>query len=150
MARLFSLARATAVDDPEFGHFEGGEDGSFDFPDELSDRLHRFGHRGKRAWETEEERGDRLHADDLARRRDPAALYDAVGDVTDLFRQLAGARPAAPPDLSQLSPEQLAELAGAVASARAAHGTPADDKKPAAKPPARGKPAAAAKPGVTE
>ena len=125
MAVLYSRRSAVAHDDAQYGHFEArSKNHDFDFPDELSDRLKTFCHRGKPDWETEDERALRLHGEDLDRRRDPAALYDAVGDVTDLFRQLGvalagGARQA--PDLSQLSPEQLAELAEAVASAQAGH-----------------------------
>jgi hypothetical protein len=90
MARLFSLNRATAVDDPEFGHFDADEqDGGFEFPDDLSDRLHRFGHRGKQAWETEAEREQRLHQQESSRRRDPGTLYDAVEQIALVTKQLA-------------------------------------------------------------
>src|SRR5580698_6241400 len=81
MARLFSRMNAGAVDDPQYGHFvPDPAHGGFDLPDELSDRLAGFCHRGKPAWETEEQRGERLHGEDLDRRRDPAMLYDAVGE----------------------------------------------------------------------
>lgn len=82
MALLYSLLDATAQDDPEYGHVEAGPDGGFDFPDDLSDRLHGACYRGRKAWETQGERRNRLHGEDLARRRDPAALYDAVGEFT--------------------------------------------------------------------
>ena len=89
MARLYSRMNAGAVDDPEYGHFEPDpEHGGFEFPDELSDRLGGFCHRGKPAWETEEVRSERMHDENLARRRDPAMLYDAVGDFSGALKQL--------------------------------------------------------------
>lgn len=89
MARLHSRMNAGAVDDPEYGHFEPDPDhGGFEFPDEMSDRLAGFHHRGKPVWETEEQRGERLHGEDLARRRDPAMLYDAVGGFSDALNKL--------------------------------------------------------------
>lgn len=129
MARLYSLADAGAVDDPEFGHFEPGDDGSFDFPDELSDQLHRLHHRRRPAWETETERMDRLHGEDLARRRDPAMLYDAVGEFTGALKQFTGSAgaAAAAPAIADLK-RQLAELQGTPApapDAEAAKGAPA-------------------------
>ena len=90
MARLFSLKNATAVDDPEHGHIEAGADGAFDFPDDLSDRMHRFCSRGKREWETETEREQRLHDQESARRSDPKTLYEAVEKIANLTSQLAG------------------------------------------------------------
>jgi hypothetical protein len=139
MARLFSLADAGAVDDPEFGHFEPGADGSFDFPDELSDKLHRLHHRRRPAWETETERLDRMHGEDLSRRRDPAALYDAVGEFSGALKQFATA--AVPPDAAAEIAElrrQLAELRAAQVPAETipADGSPAlaDDAAPAKSP----------------
>lgn len=85
MARLYSRMTAAAVDDPEFGHYDvSPEHGGFDFPDELSDRLHRFHHRGTPAWETEDERTRRLHGEEAARRRDPESLYNAVEKIAEL------------------------------------------------------------------
>lgn len=101
--RLYSRMNAGAVDDPEFGHFEADPDhGGFDLPDELSDRLHASHHRGKRAWETEMERDERLHGEESARRRDPETLYNAVADIAGLGRQIAG--------LKGGSPEAAAEV----------------------------------------
>jgi hypothetical protein len=118
MARLFSLANAGAVDDPEFGHYEPGDDGSFDFPDELSDRMHRLRHRGRPAWETETERVDRMHGEDLDRRRDPAMLYDAVGEFSGALKQFASGvvSPDAAAEIADLK-RQLAELKAAPAQA---------------------------------
>jgi hypothetical protein len=77
--RLYSRTGATALDDPEHGHFEAGPHGGFDLPDDLSDRLHRFhipGHGP--AWETDVERQHRLMSEELERRKDPATLLQAV------------------------------------------------------------------------
>lgn len=109
MAVLYTRTNAGAVDDPEFGHFDAGPDGDFDFPDELSDRLHRFHLRRKPAWETEDERALRLHGEERDRRRDPEALYNAVADIAGMAKQFAGASPAPAP--AALSPEVAAELA---------------------------------------
>jgi hypothetical protein len=132
MARLFSLADAGAVDDPEFGHFGPGADGSFDFPDELSDRLHRLQHRRRPAWETEIERRERLHGEDLARKRDPAMLYDAVGEFSGALRQFTSTvvPPDAAAEIADLK-RQLAELRGAGSNAVPAK-TPARPKAAAA------------------
>lgn len=78
---LYSRTGATALDDPEYGHFEREADGSFDLPDDLADRLLRFHHRGRPLWETEIDRGNRIASEDLERRRDPANLLDAVQQI---------------------------------------------------------------------
>lgn len=99
MGLLYSLTDAGAVDHPEYGRIEARPDGAFPFPDELSDRLGRVHHNGQKAWETQGERQRRLHGEDLARRRDPAALYDAVGEFTAAMKSAA---PAASPDVAAL------------------------------------------------
>lgn len=76
--RLYTRTGATALDDPEYGHFEADEQGGFDFPDDLSDKLHRFSVRGRPAWESDIERQNRLIAEELERRKDPATLLQAV------------------------------------------------------------------------
>lgn len=78
---LYSRTGATALDDPEYGHFEREADGSFDLPDDLADRLLSFHHRGRPLWETEIDRGQRIASEDLERRRDPANLLDAVQQI---------------------------------------------------------------------
>lgn len=80
--RLYTRTGATALDDPEFGHFDASEDGGFDFPDELSERLHRFAFRGKPAWENDIERQQRLMDEEMERRRDPATLMSLVETLT--------------------------------------------------------------------
>lgn len=76
--RLYSRTGAIALDDPEFGHIEPNEHGGFDFPDDLSDRLHRRHTRGNPDWETEVERAQRLGREEMIRRQDPATLLSVV------------------------------------------------------------------------
>jgi hypothetical protein len=132
MARLYSRMNAGAIDDPQYGHFEPDPaHGGFDLPDELSDRLAGFCHRGKPAWETGEQRSERLHGEDLDRRRDPAMLYDAVGEFSGALRQIAGlssGTSAAAEEIADLK-RQLAELKAAAAPAAG----PADAAKAPAK-----------------
>lgn len=78
---LYSLTGATALNDPEYGHFEPGPDGGFEVADDLADRLVRFHHRGRPLWETQIDRGRRVAAEDLERRRDPANLLEAVQQI---------------------------------------------------------------------
>jgi MoxR-like ATPase len=78
---LYSRTGATALDDPEYGRFNRQDDGSFDLPDDLADRLLRFHHRGRPLWETEIDRGHRIASEDLEKRRDPANLLDAVQQI---------------------------------------------------------------------
>lgn len=123
--RLYPLNHTPeTVKDPEFGLFHVQEHGGFDFPDELSDRLHRHHVRGQKLWETQVERDKRLHGEEDARRRDPATMYDAVARLVELAERSGGAQAQAP-DLSKLSPEQLAELAEAVAAAQGSGKAPA-------------------------
>jgi hypothetical protein len=76
--RLYTLTGAARVDDPEFGSFTANPDGSFDFPNQLSDRLHSFAFGGKRAWESDAEREQRIVSEELDRMRDPATLLAAI------------------------------------------------------------------------
>ncbi|WP_019059943.1 hypothetical protein [Streptomyces prunicolor] len=76
--RLYTLTGASALDDPDYGHFEADDQGGFDFPNEVSDKLHRFHVDGRPAWETDIERQSRLMAEELERRKDPATLLEAV------------------------------------------------------------------------
>lgn len=75
--RLYSLTEASAVDDGGV-HYEPAEDGGFDFPGPLSDRLHATHVRGQKQWETAIERQHRLIEAEMARQRSPEALYQAV------------------------------------------------------------------------
>jgi hypothetical protein len=87
--RLYSRTGATALDDPEYGHFEPNADGGFDFPDDLSDRLHQFAFRGTPMWETDVERQERLLNEELERRRDPATLMDAVQQLVNAAKTVS-------------------------------------------------------------
>jgi hypothetical protein len=81
VARLYSRTGAVAHDHPEYGHFEAGKDGGFDFPDELSDELLRF-HVGKQPiWEDQVGRQARTAAEEEARMRDPATLATLVAEL---------------------------------------------------------------------
>lgn len=93
--RLYSLTGATALDDPEHGHFEPDGNGGFDFPDDLSDRLHRFHVGGKPAWEDDVERQNRLIQEELERRKDPATLLGAVEQLVRAASGLQGGQPPA-------------------------------------------------------
>jgi hypothetical protein len=105
--RLFTRTGATALDDPEFGHFEASPDGSFDFPDDLSDRLHSFHWRGQPMWETDIERQQRLVSEEMERRRDPASLYEAVAQLMQAAKGAAvlSAAPAPVPAAVDAAPE---------------------------------------------
>ena len=76
--RLYPMADVGAVDDPEFGHIDPEDDGGFDFPGPLADRLHGVAVRGQRQWESSIERQRRLILEEQARRADPATLLAAV------------------------------------------------------------------------
>lgn len=79
--RLYSTSNATQVDDPQFGRFTAGPNGEFDFPDELSARLHPV-HVGKvRQWESDDERVKRIQTEELDSVRDPATLLAAVKNI---------------------------------------------------------------------
>lgn len=93
--RLYSLTGAAAVVDPEFGRFEPDANGGFDFPDELSDRLHRFGSKAGQFWETDIERQARLLHEELERRKDPATLLSAVEQIMNAASAMAAPAPEA-------------------------------------------------------
>jgi hypothetical protein len=108
--RLYSLIGAIAHEDPEFGHFEADpDDGSFLFPDDVSDVLVTTGVKGRKLWETEEDRAGRLHGLELARRRDPASMLEVMETNAALTRQLTEV-------MTQLAAMQLAQ-GGAPATA---------------------------------
>ena len=95
--RLYTRTGATALDDPEFGRFDADDQGAFDLPDELSDRLARFAHCGKPMWETDVQRQARLMAEEKERASDPATLLAAV-------QQLVKAAQAVAPAADSVSP----------------------------------------------
>jgi hypothetical protein len=142
--RLYPLGAAQPViDHPVHGRIEAGEDGGFDLSDDLSDELHSFCHRGKRIWETEDERSERRQREGLAARRDPAALFDTVSGMADLTRQLAQAQlaQAAPAPVNREEEiaalkRRLAELEG-TAEPDLASGEPEPKTAPEPKAPAK-------------
>jgi hypothetical protein len=94
--RLYSRANAGVV--CHGGQtYTPGDSGGFDFPDDVSDVLHRFAVRGQKLWETDIERQQRILGEELDRRRDPASLYDAVAKITAAAEALPPAPPAARP-----------------------------------------------------
>lgn len=87
--RLYSLTGASAIDAPE-GHYEPDDTGGFDhLPGAVFERLHGMAVKGRKHWETEVERGDRVHSDELARKRDPASVHDALSELAAVTKQLA-------------------------------------------------------------
>jgi hypothetical protein len=133
--RLYPLIPTPAVDAPE-GHFEPEDDGGYDFPGPVAERLHSARHGGRKLWETSIERQERTHGEDLARRRDPAALYDAVGGITDAFERIgASLNPGSVPDDRDA---RIAELERQLAAGTAQESGAGGENPPPAKPaPAR-------------
>lgn len=76
--RLYSRTGATTLDDPEYGHFDVNAEGGFDLPEDLGERLRRFHVDKQPLWETDIERQERLLAEEMERRRDPATLQALV------------------------------------------------------------------------
>jgi hypothetical protein len=125
--RLYSHTGAVAIDAPE-GHFEPDEDGGFDgLPDAVFSRLHHSAVKGRRHWEDEVERSERMHGDDLARKRDPASIHDALSELAVVTKQLAALQlaqahaggvtvPEDPQDEAAALRRRLAELEGGTAN----------------------------------
>lgn len=91
--RLYTRTGATALDDAEYGTFQADENGGFDFPDDVSDRLHGFHVGGRPMWETDTERQHRLIAEELDRRKDPATLLSAVEQLVRAAQATAALTP---------------------------------------------------------
>ncbi len=124
--RLYSLVGADQHVDPDGIRYFPDEAGGFDFPDDISDLVGGFAVKGRKLWETETERADRLHGMELARRRDPASLLTAMEDnaaltrkVTELMTMLAAAQLVQAPPVPA-APVPAAEEDGAPAEAPAA------------------------------
>lgn len=116
--RLYTRTGATALNDPEYGSFEADEQGGFEFPDDLGERLHRF-HLGKQPlWEDEEQRHQRVVNEEMDRAKDPATLLAVVQQLAMLAKAAIPAQPVAPAAV-QLAPASTPELADAPAPARA-------------------------------
>jgi hypothetical protein len=121
--RLYSRTGATAIDAPE-GHFEPEDDGGFgSLPDAVFGRLHGSAVKGRKHWESETERSDRLHGEDMARKRDPASVHDALSELAVVTKQLAALQlaqaqangvtvPVDPADEAAALKRRLAELEG--------------------------------------
>ena len=117
--RIYSKMNAGAIDDPQYGHFEPGDHGGFDLPEELADRQLAFHHRGKPAWETQEQRDERLHGEETSRQRDPATLYGAVAELLGLAKRAGAAEAAASGDATARPAEAPAARVPAKAEAAA-------------------------------
>jgi hypothetical protein len=91
--RLYSRTDAAAITDGG-ETYKAGKDGAFDLPDELAARLHAFATAGKPQWETDIERQNRLIAEEIERRKDPATLLDAVQQIVKAAQAAAPAEPA--------------------------------------------------------
>jgi hypothetical protein len=129
--RLYPLVPTPAVDAAE-GHFEPEEDGGFDFPGPVAERLHSARYGKRKLWETAIERQERTHGDDLARRRDPAVLYDAVDNFAGLVRMLGTAAAPQDPEAEKAALRaRLAELEAAGDGGEAAGTTAASRRRPA-------------------
>lgn len=95
--RLYSLTGASALDDPDYGHFDADGDGGFELPDDLAERLHKFHLAGRPAWEDQIERQARLMQEELERRKDPATLLGAVEQLVQAASGLSSAQSADTP-----------------------------------------------------
>ena len=81
--RLYSTpvtAGSATVGNDDHGHYDVDGAGFVEVPDELGGFLNGLHIDGQRAWETEAQHSDRLAAEDLERRRDPAAIYDLFNE----------------------------------------------------------------------
>lgn len=147
--RLYSLVGADSHVTTDGTRHTPDEAGGFDFPDEVSDAIGGFAVKGKRLWETEGERVDRLHGLEMARRRDPASMLTAMEEnaaltrkVTELMAMLTAAQ------LAQ-SPAPAPAEAPAAPAGPAEGGDPEPDSKPAPAKAARASRAAKADPSPT-
>ncbi|MFF1284300.1 hypothetical protein ACFVY4_26610 [Streptomyces sp. NPDC058299] len=139
--RLYSRMGVIALDDPDYGTFRADEQGGFDFPDDVSDRLHGFHHQGKPMWETDVERQQRLMSEELERRKDPATLLSAVEQLVKAAAAtsaLTAPAPAPPADLAPAAPAPAAPTAAESAPATPApEPTKSPRKRAASKPSAQ-------------
>jgi hypothetical protein len=105
--RLYTRTGATALTDPKTGiTYKADEQGGFDFPDEFSDEQQGFATRGRPMWENDIQRQRRVMAEEMERRKDPAAMLE----VMEQLLQAAKSAPAAPP-----APEAAAEASSPAA-----------------------------------
>ena len=76
--RLYSTTGVTHLSNEDHGDFEVDEDGGFELPHELGEQLRNTHIGGQKAWEDDGERSLRLVAEEDARRRDPASMYELM------------------------------------------------------------------------
>lgn len=114
--RLYSLAGATGVDHDGV-HYEAAGDGGFDFPPGLQEHLHGVAVAGQKQWETAIERQHRIAAEELARMRDPATLYEAVAKIVAAAEGSPVAK--AEPEAAKAAPAKAAPAAKAAAAGTA-------------------------------
>lgn len=76
--RLYTRFGVASVGDDDHGSFDVDEHGAVEVPHDLGMRMHATFQGGQQAWEDDAERNARLDAEDLAKRRDPAHLYDLL------------------------------------------------------------------------
>lgn len=137
--RLYSLVGADSHVTPDGARYTPDDAGGFDFTDEVSDPIERCAVKGKRMWETEAERVDRLHGMEMARRRDPASMLTAMEENAALTRKVTEL-------MAMLTAAQLAQVPAAAAPVPAeASADPEPAEAPAKA--ARAAKAAAAKAG---
>ena len=99
--KVYSRTGAQAVGSDDYGDFTPEADGSFDVPHDFGVLL--VAHiDGVPAWEDEPARHERLTAEDLKRRRDPAAAYDLLAQLlgTAKANEVLGAPEPEPEDES--------------------------------------------------
>jgi hypothetical protein len=126
--RLYSLVGADSHVTPDGTRYAPDDAGGFDFPDEVSDPIEGCAVKGKRLWESEPDRVERLHGMEMARRRDPASMLTAMEEnaaltrkVTELMAMLTAAQLGqAAPSVPAAAPEAAAEPEPAAAPAKAA------------------------------
>jgi hypothetical protein len=123
--RLYTRTGATVLNDPEYGTFEANDQGAFELPDELAERLHRF-HVGKQPlWEDEEQRHQRIVDEEMARAKDPATLLAVVQQLAMLAKAAIPAQPNAAPLPAPVDVPSPAPAPAKRAAKRA--GTPTSD-----------------------
>jgi len=93
---LYSRIGATSLsaDGRQYGP---GPDGGFELPDALAADQLGFASAGKPLWETAQQRRERLIAEELERRKDPATLLEAVEQLVKAAQASAPAPAAGPP-----------------------------------------------------
>lgn len=90
--RLYSRVSATSVTGPDGTVYTPGDDGAFNLPEDFGQQQHSFHVGALPLWEDEIERGSRLVAEEIERRKDPAALLDAVQQIVAAAQAAAAAR----------------------------------------------------------